>query len=479
MIKIRTKLLIFFSIIVILLNLMAVFLYQSNESSRKQYDLWLKKFFLLNEASQNANNVNETLNAYLVDSSPEFYKKYQQAKNDLQKTETHLFPLIVTDENRLTAENYHNMIDTLQSDAAKTMHAYAEGNINVYPDYLTSVAEDSHFIEQTTLNLIDQQLVYYSSLYDKMNEKSRMLQLTGISVFVTVLSLTVLFAIWFASGITDPLHKLELSARRIASGDFKGPDVPLETKDELRFLTRTFNTMKHQISGLIEEIKEKHEMDRLLKEMELKSLQNQINPHFLFNTLNTISNTAFLEEADDTRTLIEATARMMRHNLKNHSDPILISEEVSVIKDYLYILEKRFGSRINYHIDADPAALDTKIPSQLIQPLIENAFSHGIEPLAEGGTIALSIKKNGQVINIVVADDGKGMDEATRLAILDGAELPGPKSKQSNGIGLHNVKRRLELHYRVTGLFDIESRPGEGTEIIITCPAAKTERVLS
>jgi len=294
-----------------------------------------------------------------------------------------------------------------------------------------------------------------------------------------------MFMFWFSDGITKPIRKLSVAARQISRGNFDVGEIKVTTRDELRFLTETFNSMCSNIRGLIVEIKQKSELDTLVRKMELRSLQNQINPHFLFNTLNMASKMAYVEGAEKTSELVESISALLRYNLRKLHHTVVLRDEVAIVREYLFIQKMRFGSRIMFSEQVEEAMMDCALPSLTLQPLIENAFVHGIESYESGAELELSIFRQNERVIVEVRDNGVGMDENTIHKLLF---EPAPEyepdlssvshvephmSKRTNGIGLRNVLRRLQLFYQCEDVMEIESSPGGGTTIRLKlpCPA--------
>lgn len=195
-------------------------------------------------------------------------------------------------------------------------------------------------------------------------------------------------------------------------------------------------------------------------------LINQINPHFLFNTLNVIGGMANLEEAEITEKMIKALSDIFRYNLKNDEQRVSLAREIKVMQDYMYLQHMRFGARISYRIDCRVDTQKYQIPTFTFQPLVENAIIHGLAPKVEGGKVKLRIWERNGSLMIIVADNGIGMPEETRNRLR--AEIL-QNSKKEMGIGFANVSRRILAMYpeaRV-GLFSKEKR---GTIVKIEIP---------
>jgi two-component system LytT family sensor kinase len=199
------------------------------------------------------------------------------------------------------------------------------------------------------------------------------------------------------------------------------------------------------------------EQQNLLLQARLQALSSQINPHFLFNTLNSISSLIRLDP-EQARTMVTRLARIMRQRLRSPDHFTPLGSEIEFLDDYLSIELVRFGSKLRVVKRIDPAAADVLMPSMLLQPLVENCIKHGISGKVEGGTITLSARRLGSRLIMEVEDDGSGISET---------DLPLVFSK---GIGVSNVKERLQVLYGRDYRFEIDSREGFGTRIEIEIP---------
>jgi two-component system, LytTR family, sensor kinase len=201
--------------------------------------------------------------------------------------------------------------------------------------------------------------------------------------------------------------------------------------------------------------------ERLLLEARLDALQRQINPHFLFNTLNSIASLVRVKP-EMARTMTVKLANILRALLKEHDSYVPLSQELRFTDDYLDIEVVRFGAdKLRVEKDIDPQTLDVLVPSILLQPLIENSIKHGLEPRIHGGTVTLTSRMNGGRVMIEVADDGVGMVQQPETAL----------KRTGNGIGMKNVRERLEVLYGPEAQFTVVSNPGRGTRVSIELPA--------
>jgi signal transduction histidine kinase len=279
----------------------------------------------------------------------------------------------------------------------------------------------------------------------------------------------------------DPLDKLMASTKKIAVNDFSGEDVVVENQDEMGEMVQAFNKMKHATKGYITSLMDNYEMSEKLHKEELERMQtekrledarmellkSQINPHFLFNTLNTISCMAKLEDADVTDHMITSMSNLFRYNLKTSEQIVPLFQELKVVEDYIYIQKMRFGSRIRFKSDICVDDTHTMIPAFTLQPLVENAFIHGLSKKEQGGAIVLRVWKCNGILTVSVSDTGLGMTEERREELAEALNENGTTAKI--GIGLGNICKRIHSLYPGSKM-KIYSREGHGTSIQIEIP---------
>ena len=289
-----------------------------------------------------------------------------------------------------------------------------------------------------------------------------------------------------SNALVSPAVLLAQCARKIAKNDFTGEDPSVENRDEMGELVRAFNKMKRSTKGYIDTLKENHRMSELLHreeiervEMEkqlsgarLELLKSQINPNFLFNTLNMSACMAKLEEAVTTERMISSMSSLFRYNLKTSEQIVTLARELKVVQDYMYIQQMRFGSRILYSCDLKVDAEQAMIPAFTLQPVVENAMVHGLSKKEQGGRVHVRIWEQGNRLVISVADTGLGMSEE-RLAEV--TEAMKERRTSRIGIGLGNIYKRIHMMYK-QGEFRIASIEGRGTVIQMFIPQEKHNR---
>ena len=282
----------------------------------------------------------------------------------------------------------------------------------------------------------------------------------GVVLVVLVISF---FCIRLAtSRITQPTQELVKSMKTLGKDD-KYPRVKVVTKDEIGMIGTEYNKMAENIETLIEKV---YKMELTQKQAELEFLQMQINPHFLYNALDTISWMA-LEKGDmDISEMTIALADLLRATIQKESF-ISLEEEMKTVKDYLFIQKERFGEKVSVRYEVDQETLECQVPNFILQPLIENAIIHGLEPKIGKGMLNISIQIQDERLFFVIEDDGVGMDEKEIFFLYQKCR----ENDTKKSIGLKNVYRRLLLCYGEGSLLQIEGKKGEGTRVSFSIPA--------
>ncbi|GAA5415723.1 hypothetical protein Pryu01_00755 [Paraliobacillus ryukyuensis] len=437
--KIRTKLLVYF--VAILVLMIALFFIQHQNSQRiiDLHNQRLDKYFLLNEITQQTDQTYQSLQIYVNETTEENHQYFQENYQEFKRLQ-HKFDSTAT--HSVDNQNYMNLLSSFIDLMNNTTDAVDAENIDQSSHYYNEAGTTASYIHEKTLELINNELTAYEKIVSLENQRMQNIRNMSTAVFLSVILLSILFALWFSNGITRTINKLTNAAKEIATGNYQINDIFVSRKDELRLLTDTFNQMKFNVVEAIREMKEKARLNQLLKEMELQSLQNQMNPHFLFNTLNTISKTAYIEGAEQTNELISSTSKLLRYNIGNLDKETYLKDEVNVVNEYFFIQQTRFGDRVSFRQYIDQQCLSIPMPRLTLQPLVENAFIHGIENMATSGEIRLNIYQKQQTIMIEIIDNGKGMSQEKVNRLLgDGQSADGTqqKSGHSTGIGLRNV----------------------------------------
>jgi two-component system sensor histidine kinase YesM len=302
---------------------------------------------------------------------------------------------------------------------------------------------------------------YYISFVPQSDleaEIANIKQFLAVTFIVSVVIFSLL-AIMTTVYITRPLRRIVMAMNRLDK-DNLGVKVNAQSKDEIGVLQEAFNSMGSKIRNLIEEVRMVTAKE---KEAELKALQAQINPHFVYNSLDTINWMAIEKQEKGISGMITALSDIMRYAIRPGSNLAPIQEEIKWVENYAYIQKNRFESRFDIHVEVDPRALQYKIPRLLLQPFIENAILHGMEDKEESGVIQIRIQLEGASNRLVleVEDNGSGISEEQLQHIYE---------RRNTGIGIHNINDRLKLEYGAGYGVTVHSVLGEGTKVTIIVP---------
>lgn len=278
-----------------------------------------------------------------------------------------------------------------------------------------------------------------------------------------LLCVAMLLAIFFATAITRPIKELKESMEEVEKGNFENTDVTVGSGSEIDSLGNSFNLMTARIRQLMEQNTYEQEEKR---KSELKALRSQINPHFLYNTLDSIIWMAEGGKNKEVVRMTSALARLLRQSISNDNERIPLQKEVDYAGSYLTIQKMRYKDKLEYEIEVDEDIKKEEIINLILQPLVENAIYHGIKYKGSKGLIKIVGYGEDDKIILKVIDNGIGMDEAALKGIFD-------KSKESegkNGVGVYNVQTRICLYYGAEYGLCFESVLGRGTTATITIP---------
>jgi two-component system, sensor histidine kinase YesM len=309
----------------------------------------------------------------------------------------------------------------------------------------------------------------FEALRQSLNEQVTNVIVTMIVALSSIIMASILVNILVTDSITKPIRMLCDKTAMVAKGDFTARST-CENHDELSILSDSFNDMAFKLEQQVKSIRLEQEN---LRYMESKLLQTQINPHFLYNTLDTI---VWLIEGDKNKEAIDmvvSLSEFFRIIVSKGKDFITIREEEMHIKSYLQIQQSRYKDILDYEINIPEELYGYEILKLTLQPLIENSLYHGIKMLRARGKITVTGEVMNEIIRFHVIDNGIGMNEEELTALRKEIVMPG--SKQSTGFGLANVNKRIKLNYGDIYGLDIQSKKGEGTDIMIKIPARLLE----
>lgn len=476
--SIRRKLITYFFIISFFGAIVNLYLHNNNYEVMDQFDKNLTNFYIINQLIEATNENQIATDNYLKTLNVESEVKYEVTKAQINQ-------LIAQLEGRFTSLEIYFTMNAIKY-SVETYFQKWDNSIQLRNDneskYFVDYYEGIKVYEYT--EQYEQQLLYGSldeglQLYNELVKKSQTLRtVSQMTIFATFI-LSLFFGGVFSNYLIAPIKKLAESSIKISRGQLDVELIEVNSRDEVGILSESFNIMSASIRSLVNDLRQKaliekklHEeeielikMQQLLQEAEFLALQSQINPHFLFNTLNTISRTAMFEGAGDTTKLIGALSSIFRFSLRNTGKSISLKEELDIVEQYMYLQKFRFKERLQFIIKCSSDLEEVSLPVFSIQPLVENAIIHGIEPKIEGGIVRLKIYQTQKNIYIKVLDTGIGMSKEKLKAILNKDDR-----KDTHSIGIHNVIGRFKLFFDSKSQITIRSTQGFGTIIILAIP---------
>ena len=315
-----------------------------------------------------------------------------------------------------------------------------------------------------------QYYIYYQTRYmekvtDTLQKQIGRFMVVCSILIAVLIAVVAVSAVMIVSGILQPIRQLNSVTEKIAQGDFNAR-AQVNSDDEVAELAVSFNKMAGNMQSLIDKVKED---ERKMRKADLRLLQEQIQPHFLYNTLDTIVWLIESNEPDEAVTMVVTLSDFFREILSKGKEFISIKEEEKHISSYLQIQEMRYRDILEYDIQLDQVIYKYQILKLTLQPVVENALYHGIKYKRAKGCIHIHGEKEGDIIRLTVRDDGVGMDEEELEQLRQQIEKPCQETEK--GFGLANVNERIHMYFGPEYGMKIQSQKGKGTTVEIVIPA--------
>ena len=482
--SVRQKMLVAFIIPIVLILAVNIYMYVSINTMIARVDEIYVVNVSLNDLSEDLTLLQNSMKDYLESKSTnalnDYYKAEQDYRNglaalDLKSSGTAVYAM---------QENIINQSDNYLQTAGETITAKRGRNVEKYKASYEETVEMYSDLQTCIYALNNNQFKKNTSDYSILLSSLRSMEMITITILFFIGAVNVVVVFLMTKSMTMPLVDLSQAANEVAEGNFDVNFEASEGEDEISVVSKAFKQMLGSIQKYIAEIKDsvlresmlkEHElvMENRMKEVQLRSLQAQINPHFLFNTLNAGEQLAMMEGADKTTEFIENMADFFRYNIKKIDNDASIAEEIALVDKYVYLLNVRFTGEIHYSKDVEEEVTAVRVPSMILQPIVENAVNYGIRDIDWEGHIDLHVyKENGNVL-LSIKDNGVGMsrDKIDRILSGDAVGEVSADHAASNGIGLGNVIERLQIFTGQRDVMEIFSEgEGKGTEFVIKVP---------
>lgn len=441
----------------------------------------------LNELSGALDYVQDSMEEYLNTKSSDAMEDYYRSEQEYRDLMGKLNVQVTDDGMLLMEKNIYGLSESYLDLAAEIIQAKRGRNVEKYGKLYEEADELYEEIHTFIYSLNNEQFKDNSRTYQILMTSLRYMEMISIGVLILVMLGNISLIVVSTRTVTYPLKRLAEAADEVAKGNFEIGKMPVQSMDEVGIVTGAFNQMVESIRNYIEQLRLTMERENQLKERELmmqshlkdaqlKYLQAQINPHFLFNTLNAGAQLAMMEDAGRTGQFLENVAEFFRYNVRKNDEDAALREEIHLVDNYVYILNVRFSGDILFSKDVDESLLDVRVPSMILQPLVENSFNYGIRDIDWEGRIELSVYQKDGNICISIWDNGAGMEKERIEQVLAGKAGETDLRSNSNGVGMKNVIDRLRLYFHDEAKLEIFSEgKNTGTEVLITIPKKQEE----
>ncbi|MFO7731020.1 MAG: histidine kinase [Spirochaetia bacterium] len=487
---IRNRLLLFFILIMLITALTSVYSLFTSLRLGGRVDQLTRTEVLMRNIRGQLSETKQALDNYLL-------LQHEENRKQVQRTTENLQALVVgrntpyQSQEQLMVKDINSLINRYTIQLNGVIEAKTVRDIVGYSEAYKSAELTASYINSYIDKVLIENLNRRTDAYRFLSESYKQVQLFNFYLVVTAILLTVLLIMLFTDSLTQPVVRLAHLAEEISRGNFEVEDVQVNTNDEIGVTAQAFNEMKNSIRRYVEQMQEKAqieknlaaqkvknlEMQHLLKNAEMASLRSQMNPHFLFNSLNTGVQLAILEEADRTAEFMGNLAYLFRHNVRRLWRSNTIDDELKGLRYYADLLKVRFATTYRIEISIPEELRQIRFPPLIFQPLVENSIIHGFEHQEGGGQVSVTgCRENGKIVFRVI-DDGRGMSQDEIAPALKPISFSDEDFSSRSGLGMRNVVLRLRLFFNREDIVAIESSPGAGSEVRIELPEEEAERV--
>lgn len=457
-----------------------------NNHTLEKYNNTYTAYNQLNKFYTNAKLMNDSFKGYLYNPSEENYQKYEVAKLESYQN----LHMVKTSLDNLDIKWRFTLLENMLNayvEQAKLVKAESEKVINTFNQDYETLKTYYSLLDHTNADSYGYLINDMQLQKDAVRKNQQIVQLVSVFLLLYVGIWMVYFSVTTIKSLTVPIEKIIKNMNRIKKGTYDLTQIS-NSNSEMNDLCIALEDMAQRVQENLAYANEKAELekrvleqsnenlrkDELLAQSELKVLQNQINPHFLFNTLNMIYKMAYQEGALQTSELMEKTSQLLRYGLDSANKISDLDKELTAIQNYNYIQEKRYGGRIHFYIEREEAVENIAMPSMILQPLVENAVTHGLKDTLEDGEVSIEVWTYEDEVIISMSDNGQGMKpEALEQMIMNDFRVD---TKDRNHLGLYNVTKRLKGFFQDRVKILVDSAPECGFEITIRIKKEKDEK---
>lgn len=443
---------------------------------------------------------NDSIEKYLDTKDSDAFIVYLDRRTEIEAFIEQYDTGLSYDETELQLSNISQMLKEYLNEGERVIEFKRGRFTTEYIQAFENAKDLTLYIERKIQEVSLSEVAINLANYNNLTESIKQLTTSFLMVTILLILISIVFIYDYTDKVIHPIEKLSKYSKEISEGNYNevtGEDLYF---DEAMVLLDSFSDMARSIKLYIEEIQDKAitenklriseiknlRMGNIVKEAELKALQSQINPHFLYNTLNAGVGLAEVEEAERTSDYLDHLAMLFRYNLKGLENVVTLRDEIRNIENYYQLMKVRFSDGIEFVFTLDEEMMDLEMPPLILQPLVENAFIHGFRDKASERKVEISVIREAKYARIEVLDNGRGisieqLEMIKSRSILDTDQLieshvmaVDTEHGHTTGLGVDNVKSRLELFYDSNEVFDIESKEGEWTKVTIRIPIEVT-----
>jgi two-component system, sensor histidine kinase YesM len=480
---VRGKIIASSALILLILAMATLYTGLATSELARSVDLLFRNNRMMESISGLLDSTETGLAGYLTTKSSDSLKDYIRFSTRLSDEARKLNREVGQDDSLLLQRDLAGLIDSYLEDTEASVAAKRGRDVAAYTESYEA-SERSADLVRYVIDKIDGIFLSGSlSAYSGFSAQISSVLVSNALLVLAASLMGLMLLVSYSYKLTVPISRLAEAARAVGRGDYNYALPVSASADEIGTTAAAFASMQRSVRRAFDELKSKSEvekrlmeermrvleLDHKLKDAELLALQTQINPHFLFNTLSAGMQLALAEDADRTADFLDKLASFIRYVLKPPVRSVRVSDEIECVERYIWLLRLRFGDRYRFELAVDEGSLSVETPALLLQPLVENAVTHGLRDREEGGEVRISARLDGEFALLCVEDTGEGMSEEEIARVLH--EGSSDEGVYEGGIGLRNVIRRVTLATNGRGRVELESSPGAGASVRIILPA--------
>lgn len=487
----RTKLIWFFSLAITITILVGLYNYVSSRMLMREMTDLINRTQELTEIYNQIDEVQVNFENYMFTRSSDSLELFYDSGNSVIKNNKILRKNAEFSERGIKIKNLTGMVDSYLEIADKIVVQKRNKQVDKYVTGYPEAVKEYAYIGEYIQEIMTEDLIDSAAKHTVIQEEiHRTTMINNIMLGLTIVLVSIMIVL-FSFQITEPIIKLASYANDMSEGNYNIEVSQDTSSTEMMLLYQTFQMMTVSIREHLEQIHEKQKLEKslieekytnlrmknALHEAELLALQSQVNPHFIFNTINIGAKIAMMQGDEVTCDYLENFAEIFRYNLKGLDYNATLKAELDNVVAYMSLLMTRFGDVINFKLDLpdDEEVKNYLLPRMTLQPLVENAYIHGISQHEEGGIIQVKVEKNEGIIIVKVTNTGGGISDEMIELILNRKLKKSKKEKKkghTTGIGIDNVLKRLRLFYAKEDIMTIISDHNE-TSFILYLPLDK------